>query len=95
MTRKAKDHQYLWYRGGRKMPGKSGRDDENKKSSKKNQYRTQETKRNQYVNPPPQYESPPKEKGKGKTASVCSDPLGRERAAASGLLWRFGTSRYL
>jgi hypothetical protein len=66
MTRKAKDHQYLWYRGGRKMPGKSGRDDENKKSSKKNQYRTQETKRNQYVNPPPNMKAHRKKKEKEK-----------------------------
>ena len=78
--RKLKDHHYLRYQSRQKMPSTSMRVDESKKMSKEKPTQNTEKKRNRYV--APYYGSPlkKKEKEKGKTASVRSDPLGRKRA---------------
>ena len=67
------------------MRGKSMGGDESKKMIKEKPIQNTEKKRNQYIAPDnmeawQRKKKKEKEREKGKTASVCSDPLGRERA---------------
>ena len=102
-TRKLKNHHYLWWQSRRKMPSKSMQGNESKKMRKEKPLQNTEKKGTDILyrkiwkpvkEKRKRKKKKKKETEKGKTASVHSDTLGRERPAPSWLLWRFGTSHY-